>query len=992
VKGGEEGDQILLKTNDFEEVYKYFNFLRRFKTTNNIRGNTCYYNSTTQIILKQRAFLKYAFRENVSPHWFRPLLRTLFCGYYLAEYIQNKNFDFEKDIYTPILDIVLQQYTIVFPGAVMNENGFACPTDLLTWLVSSITKAPGEDVTAIFGSATRTTTHKCNSCDDETEESETLSCLEIPMLSIPNNTFTLSDGEVISTSFVFDEHMHVPYGDTQDEPLAECEQKECSGKLETTKKTTFSDNIELIVITITRRVGSSNTEEADANYEMEFKPTQNFLGLGDYDLAGFMVYKDRHVIGFVKLESSWFEVDDNSTRTLDLPVIQKKFAQQAVLAFYVRKSDLANNNPEKPLPCLEIVDLDDCETNVRPALLITVDCFKAYRHILTSSSTNRVKILCARALHELNLTEVASSDGFFVVHHCPQIVVETYEVNELVLSEEKIWGAIKIKKSVFAVFDDNVAREPQTEKKQKKKVKEMKEIPFQEKVEGFTLIVVVTEKAECPNFWCKTRNGRYVLLNGHETKLLWLKDIMTPKCVVIKSLCYVRDSEADSVLDQVEMLRNKRKDETKDEKKEQEQNLLKQMLLSFAPTFLADFKDTDYLFIQAGYTDQKITDEFTLIALVKNSEEGVYIREPSDFESCRFWMVNKKVPKVVEVDITAKCFFKNHHTLHIKHNCLSEVSGKIQEIIDFGTLTQNITSLCGFFKLNPETVARRNLHQIQLGKRSKSVPPYTVLTELIASNKAVLVLYCKSEDGFMASSFDKQSSSSFDSHGKTYYLMAYVSIDTSGNAKHYVRFDKNTLTFQSKDCISPYTTPPHAPFEESKCYVWMYIADSCNDQIKMSSLNISVSYITQDFESILKRFGGTGTRPFTTTNLVTVVIDGAGSVVKDPTPESLITRSNSDPPQIFVEIVNRSGNDRKYNYSDCIPTNYFLMAILQQHTKWSRSKGSSIKRKIWFRYKKEDLEFINIKAPNEEQLQWNTASKSIPSEGVVFVYSLDKTW
>jgi hypothetical protein len=450
------------------------------------------------------------------------------------------------------------------------------------------------------------------------------------------------------------------------------------------------------------------------------------------------------------------------------------------------------------------------------------------------------------------------------------------------------------------------------------------------------------------------------------------------------------------------MLRNKRKDETKDEKKEQEQNLLKQMLLSIAPTFLADFEDANYLFIQAGSnTDQNITDEFTLIALVKNSEEGVYIREPSDFvrepsdfESCRFWMVNKKFPKVVDVDITAKCFFKNHHTLHIKHDHLREVSGKIQKIIDFGTLTQNITSLCEFFKLNPETVARKNLHHMQLGKRSKSVPPHTVLTELIASNEAetVLVLYCKSEDGFMASRFDKQSSSSFDCHDKTYYLMAYVSIDTSGsgNATHYVRFDKNTLKFQSKDCISPYTTPPHAPFDESKCYVWMYIADSCNNQIKMSSLNISVSYITQDFESILKRFGGT--RPFTTTNLVTVVIDGAGSVVKDPTPEYLIASSNSDPPQIFVEIVNRSGNDRKYNYSDCIPTNYFLMAILQQHTKRSRSKGSSIIRKIWFRYKKEDTEFINIKAPNEEQLQWNTVSESIPREGVVFVYSLDKTW
>jgi hypothetical protein len=158
----------------------------------------------------------------------------------------------------------------------------------------------------------------------------------------------------------------------------------------------------------------------------------------------------------------------------------------------------------------------------------------------------------------------------------------------------------------------------------------------------------------------------------------------------------------------------------------------------------------------------------------------------------------------------------------------------------------------------------------------------------------------------------------------------------------------------------------------------------------MSSLNISVSYITQDFESILKRFGGT--RPFTTTNLVTVVIDGAGSVVKDPTPESLIASSNSDPPQIFVEIVNRSGNDRKYNYYDCIPTNYFLKAILQQHTKKSRYKGSSIIRKIWFRYNKEDTEFINIRSMNEELLQWNTVSKSIPSEGVVFVYSLDKTW
>jgi len=378
--------------------------------------------------------------------------------------------------------------------------------------------------------------------------------------------------------------------------------------------------------------------------------------------------------------------------------------------------------------------------------------------------------------------------------------------------------------------------------------------------------------------------------------------------------------------------------------------------------------------------------------LVKNSGEDIYIREPS-FES-RFWIINRKVPKGV-VNISPKYNSKNH-TMHIKRECLSKhrVSRKIQEIIDFRTLTLNIKSLCEFFNLDPmtATVARKNLHHVQSGKREKSVPPFNDLEKenLIASNEAVLVFYCKSEEAFMPLGFkDTKSPSSFKCADEIYHLMAYVSIDTTGtgDATHYVRFDKNNLKFESKDHrISPYTTLPHAPSVESKCYVWMYIAESCNDQIKISSLENSVTYITQDFDPIVKRFPGT--RPFTTANLVTVVLHDRGIVVRDPTPDSLIANT-SDPPQIFVEIVNRSGKDRKYDYLEKTYPDYFLMAILQQHTNKSR-QGSNNVRKIWFRSKKEE-EFINVPSTGESPLQWSSVSKNIPSTGVVFVYRLDES-
>ena len=322
------------------------------------------------------------------------------------------------------------------------------------------------------------------------------------------------------------------------------------------------------------------------------------------------------------------------------------------------------------------------------------------------------------------------------------------------------------------------------------------------------------------------------------------------------------------------------------------------------------------------------------------------------------------------------------------------MSGKIQEIIDFGTLTQNIESLRKFFHLDDTKVARKNLHMHVEAKRTKCVPGSLVLEKLIESNEsneAIQVFYCKSEEGFNPLCFnDKVSSSSF----KSYHLMAYVSINTTTNlTEHYVRFDKNNLKFQRKDCISPYTTPPHAPSQESMGYVWMYIADSCNDRIKLSSLKNSVTYITNGFVSILKRFPVPVDSPFTTANLVTVVIDDGGIVVKDPTPESLVANtSDSDPPEIFVEIVNRRGKARTYDYKEFIHPNYFLMAILQQDTKKSRCKGSSNIEKIWFRYKKEDLGFINIPPMNEEAFQWGTVSKSIQREGVVFVYRKDETW
>lgn len=417
------------------------------------------------------------------------------------------------------------------------------------------------------------------------------------------------------------------------------------------------------------------------------------------------------------------------------------------------------------------------------------------------------------------------------------------------------------------------------------------------------------------------------------------------------------------------------------------------MLFSIAPTLFADINHSDYLFTQPGSNrDQEIPLDFTLIAMWKNSAEDIYIR---DIDS-RFWKIGRKLPQVDHnVNIEAKYMSKNY-TLHIKNDCLSKVSGKIQEIIDHRILTKNILSLCDFFNLDPmtATVARKNLHHVHSGKREKSVPHFKVLEEeklIASSNEAVIVFYCKSKEAFMPLCFkDTESPSSFKCADEIYHLMAYVSIDTTGtgDATHYVRFDKNNLKFESKDHhISPYTTLPHAPSVESKCYVWMYIAESCNDQIKMSSLENSVTYITQDFDPIVKRFPGT--RPFTTANLVTVVLDDRGIVVKDPTPDSLIANT-LDTPQIFVEIVNRSGKDRKYNYVENTHPDYFLMAILQQYTNKSR-QGSNIVQKIWFRGKKEE-EFINVPScTGESSLQWSSVSKNIPSTGVVFVYRLDES-
>lgn len=1050
VKGGRKNDLILLETDTFWEVYEKFNCLRRLVTTNNISGNTCYYNSTIQIILKIPAFLKYAFRGNVSDHWFRPLLRTLFCGYYLAEYIGEDNF--EETIYIPILKQVLKEYKKKYPSAITAYNGHACPADLLAFIINSITEVV--DDTDVFGSVTRMVTRECEFCKkSETDCSAVVTCLDTQMSEIPNQMFKVPDGVVIDPSFIFDTYFHARYGDHEDNPCTICQikclgktcvgktcktkenliepawrcktctessswicescrketkskskkttakhsnfNKECEGMcrcMKTTIRSTFSGDIGLIVIPMSRRAGLCITEEKDSKYEIQFKSTQKFTGLTDeYELVGFMVHHEQHLIGFVQVESSWFEVDSNSMRIIGLPDIQMKFAQQAVLAFYVSKSDMKNSDPKESLlgqqiDTVQIVDLEKYETQVRSSLLMTVDYFKSYRHILTSSDlgTSSFKLLCAAARNYFNVSLCSSDDKFFVVHYPTETDENFSEVKELVLSVEKesidtVDGGVMI-----------LEKKEWVEKTVTKSVsvyKEKGDTFLLEPNESFDLVVLVTESNKGPNFWYARKNGKFSLIQDHNTTTKSLRQIMQPKGVVITSVCYVNKiKEASTVHDKVELMF-----------KEIEDTSLVLKFGDIGVNLLKDIPINDYLFTKAGSSDQKIPDEFTLIALM-NSTEGIYIREELSKTSTTFWTIDDKVPRVDTVSTTRRNLAK-YNTLHIRDRCLHthDVCKRIDEIVDFGTLTENIKSLCEFFHLDPmRMVAQNNLCTCTETKYLAGA-----LEELKEEDKAVQVFYCKNKTFIPFSKVPELKNSA-----QSYDLMAYVSISKQGEAQHYVRFDKNTPKFASKELMSPYTIPPHDLSDETKCYILMYIANrqEVNDCIKKSSLENSVSHIAKFFSPIANRLPNS----FTDRNLVTVVIDAKGHVVKNPTPDSVINAVNTPimtpdsvinakkTPIMFVEIVNRidtsaKDKDQNYEYQKSIPSNYFIQAIGQLCHKKSQKKGFSCEEKIWWRSDK-TKEFQHVRAIGEASLEWSTTETKILKEGVVFVYSMDQTW
>ena len=196
--------------------------------------------------------------------------------------------------------------------------------------------------------------------------------------------------------------------------------------------------------------------------------------------------------------------------------------------------------------------------------------------------------------------------------------------------------------------------------------------------------------------------------------------------------------------------------------------------------------------------------------------------------------------------------------------------------------------------------------------------------------------------------------------------------------------------FESKELMSPYTIPPHDLYTESNCYILMYIADrpAVNDCIKASSLKNSVSHITKSFSRIAGRLP----KPFITEqNIVKVVIDAKGHVVKNPTPDSVMNPYNQT---TFVEIVNRIDTRANYEYQNSIPSNYFLKAIGQHCHKKSLQKGGlSYEEKIWCRSDK-TKEFQHVRSfVNDVLLEWSTTAETkILKEGVVFVYSWDDTW
>jgi hypothetical protein len=496
----------------------------------------------------------------------------------------------------------------------------------------------------------------------------------------------------------------------------------------------------------------------------------------------------------------------------------------------------------------------------------------------------------------------------------------------------------------------------------------------------FDVVVLVTESNKGPNFWYARKNGKFSL-QDHNTTTKTLRQIMQPKGVVITSVCYVNKIKASTVHDKVELMF-----------KEIEEDSLVLKFGDIAVNLLKDIPINDYLFTKAGLSDQKIPDDFTLIALM-NSTEDIYIREELSKTSTTFWTIDDKVPRVVTVGTTSRNV-ANYNTLHIRDHCLHtyDVTKKIEEIVDFGTLTQNIKSLCEFFHLDPvKMVAQNNLCTCTETKYLTDA-----LEELKQEDKAVQVFYCKNKKFIPFSKGPKLNNST-----QSYDLMAYVSISKQGEAQHYVRFDKNTPKFASKELMSPYTIPPHDLSDETKCYILMYIADrhEVNDCIKKSSLENSVSHIAKFFLPIADRLPKSF---ITDRNLVTVVIDAEGHVVKNPTPDSVINAENTpimtpdsvisakNTPIMFVEIVNRKDEEQNYEYQKSIPSNYFIQAIGQLCHKKSPQKGFSYEKKIWWRWDK-TKEFQHMRSMSEAALEWSTTETKILKEGVVFVYSKDQT-
>jgi hypothetical protein len=715
------------------------------------------------------------------------------------------------------------------------------------------------------------------------------------------------------------------------------------------------------MIPITRSIEGTDENIIKEDFEVAFNQEEVFTPFNGkmYHLAGFLIHQEKHLMAFVKVKNCWFQMDDSSSRRIDLPMIAIIFAKYSVLAMYVNYGDIHSHcSSQESLPGAKmLVNVEDYNVIDEPSIFNTVASFKAYipnislglKSVTIFFSTGDVPISSDRCFDDFDET-------FFVCHF------ENRTVDE---DQRKF-------------FDDRVI-----------------------------VLVLVTEKVKLPKkgedwndlclqqkIWYRSDNNKFACIDDDDGEKTFFQ-IANIKSLCIKSAFCVLKSKisaihaATQVCSVISSLLDTRR-----------QLATKQAFKGTDSVLLKDISSNDYAFTTNSSSED--LSDFTRIACVVNDQ--IYLIENPLDQHSKYWAVKNDFPGSL-VDLPNIKRSSTCSSIFIRTNKLADfdVKERVRQIVEHSVIRKVVLPLLNFFDYPGVTDveyfsvdSNESIYQLTTGKNLLVIYRNKMVGAKVGAKKG--------SQEYTFESFDTNSrtvtppplsmslSEATGNDKQAYNLMAYLSVPkkNSEERNYFVRFNVSDSNFESMESMSPYSIPSYELKNDSQCFILLYIADnvSCREFMQTSILKNSVIHMT-DFFSPLKRLI---TDAFDETNVVNVPLSETMTI--DESRALLLTIiSEANTPTMFCIILKRVRKDLPWHYPDIfsVPGNdvKYVLTAIGQHIEHKKSKGGlSISKKIWRRLD----EGVFINTPIEQHvslLTWTDETQTIiQKQGVAFLYKL----